>query len=103
MVLRLASEFASAPRIYILRCLATLFLKLSPNLITQEPQTIGLFDMAVPKRKTSTSKRNMRRSHHALKKVCVVADSKTGELKLPHHVSLTDGYYNRRQIVASKG
>lgn len=54
--------------------------------------------MAVPKRKTSKSRRNMRRSHHALGKVNVVEDSTTGELKLPHHISL-DGYYNGRQVI----
>ena len=53
--------------------------------------------MAVPKKKTSTSKRNMRRSGHALKKVNIIADSETGEYKLPHHIS--GGRYNKRQIV----
>lgn len=54
--------------------------------------------MAVPKKKTSASKRNMRRSHHALSKVNVVLDATTGEYKLPHHISLADGYYNQRQV-----
>lgn len=54
--------------------------------------------MAVPKRKTSKSKRNMRRSHDALKKVNVIIDSKTGEYRLPHQMSDTDGTYNNRQI-----
>ena len=53
--------------------------------------------MAVPKKKTSKSRRNMRRANHALKAINVVEDSTTGELKLPHHISL-DGYYNGRQI-----
>mgnify|MGYP002777469401 FL=1 len=39
----------------------------------------------------------MRRANHALKAINVVEDSTTGELKLPHHISL-DGYYNGRQI-----
>lgn len=58
--------------------------------------------MAVPKKKTSKSKRNMRRSHHALSKVNVVVDSQTGEYKLPHHISLTDGTYNGRTVIVSK-
>jgi large subunit ribosomal protein L32 len=58
--------------------------------------------MAVPKRKTSKSKRNMRRSHDALKKVNVVVDRTTGEYKLPHHISLTDGYYNEKQVILPK-
>jgi large subunit ribosomal protein L32 len=58
--------------------------------------------MAVPKRKTSVSKRNMRRSHHALEVINIVTDSKTGEQKLPHHLSLTDGYYKGKQIFVPK-
>lgn len=58
--------------------------------------------MAVPKRKTSKSRRNMRRSHDSLSRVNVVVDSVTGEYKLPHHISLSDGYYNGKQIVAQK-
>ena len=57
--------------------------------------------MAVPKRKTSPSKRNMRRSHDALGKVNVVEDKTTGELKRPHHVS-KDGYYNGRKVTTDK-
>ncbi len=57
--------------------------------------------MAVPKRKTSPSRRNMRRSHDALSKVIVVEDKTTGELKRPHHVS-ADGYYNGRKVTESK-
>lgn len=57
--------------------------------------------MAVPKRKTTPSRRNMRRSHHALKGVTVVEDKTTGELKRPHHVS-RDGYYDGRQVTVAK-
>jgi large subunit ribosomal protein L32 len=57
--------------------------------------------MAVPKRKTSPSRRNMRRSHHAISKVNAVEDKTTGELKRPHHVS-PDGYYNGRQVTTAK-
>lgn len=53
--------------------------------------------MAVPKRKTTPSKRNMRRSHHRLDKVNVVEDQTTGELKRPHHIS-RDGYYKGRKV-----
>jgi large subunit ribosomal protein L32 len=58
--------------------------------------------MAVPKKKTSKSKRNMRRSHHALKAVNVIIDPETGEYKLPHHISLADGTYKNRQVIASR-
>ena len=58
--------------------------------------------MAVPKKKTSPSRRNLRRSHHALKKVNVTVDSKTGEYKRPHHISLKDGYYDGKQVIEPK-
>ena len=50
--------------------------------------------MAVPKRKTSISKKRMRRSHHKLISANVVEDKKSGEYKLSHHVDLKSGYYN---------
>ncbi|HST36343.1 MAG TPA: 50S ribosomal protein L32, partial [Allosphingosinicella sp.] len=42
--------------------------------------------MAVPKRKTSPSKRNMRRSHDALKPTQYQECPNCGELKLPHNI-----------------
>ncbi|MEX0364349.1 50S ribosomal protein L32, partial [Mycoplasmopsis synoviae] len=45
--------------------------------------------MAVPKRKTSPSRRGMRRSHHALDAVAVSEDKTSGELKRPHHAATT--------------
>ena len=57
--------------------------------------------MAVPKKKTSKSRRDMRRAHHALDAVTVVEDKTTGELKRPHHVS-PDGHYNGRKVTKSK-
>lgn len=57
--------------------------------------------MAVPKKKTSKSRRDMRRSHHALEGITVVEDKTTGELKRPHHVS-ADGYYNGRKVTTAK-
>ena len=50
--------------------------------------------MAVPKRKTSISKKKMRRSHHKLSSVNIVEDKKSGEYKLSHHIDLKSGYYN---------
>lgn len=58
--------------------------------------------MAVPKKKTSKSKRDQRRSHHALKMTNVTIDSTTGEFKLSHHISLKDGYYKGRQVIIPK-
>lgn len=58
--------------------------------------------MAVPKRKTSPSRRGMRRAHHALKKNAFVEDKDTGELRRPHHVDLKTGMYRGRQILPPK-
>jgi large subunit ribosomal protein L32 len=56
--------------------------------------------MAVPKRKTSPSRRNMRRSHHALKPVMTMECPNCGELKLPHHVCPACGFYDGREVLA---
>ena len=58
--------------------------------------------MAVPKSKVSKSKRNTRRAHDRIKKLVIAYDSVTGEPKLPHHLSLKDGYYNGKQLVKPK-
>lgn len=58
--------------------------------------------MAVPKRKTSPSRRNMRRSHHALGPNAYIEDKDTGELRRSHHVDLKTGMYNGRQVLDVK-
>ena len=55
--------------------------------------------MAVPKRKTSKSKRNKRRSHHKIPLVNIIEDKKTGEFRLSHHIDLKTGLYNGKQII----
>tara|TARA_X000000368_G_C22648354_1_gene544084 strand:- start:361 stop:534 length:174 start_codon:yes stop_codon:yes gene_type:complete len=55
--------------------------------------------MAVPKRKTTVSKRNKRRSHHKISNVNVVEDKKTGEYRISHHVDLKTGFYNGKKIL----
>ena len=57
--------------------------------------------MAVPKRKTSPSRRGMRQSHLALKTTAVTEDQTTGEAKRPHHVS-PDGMYKGRKVTTAK-
>ena len=47
--------------------------------------------MAVPKRKTTPSKRNMRRSHHALKPANYQECKNCGELHLPHNLCAACG------------
>ena len=55
--------------------------------------------MAVPKRKTSKSRRNKRRSHHSIIGVNVIEDKKIGEYRLSHHVDLKTGLYNGKKIL----
>tara|TARA_B100000287_G_C20179941_1_gene601771 strand:+ start:42 stop:254 length:213 start_codon:yes stop_codon:yes gene_type:complete len=55
--------------------------------------------MAVPKRKTTPSRRGNRRSHHALSLANLVECSNCGELKLPHHICSSCGFYNKKEIV----
>jgi large subunit ribosomal protein L32 len=54
--------------------------------------------MAVPKRKTSPSRRNMRRSHHALAKPSYNECTNCGELKRPHHVCGKCGHYDGHHV-----
>ena len=54
--------------------------------------------MAVPKRKTTPSKRNMRRSHHRAGTQLFAEDKKSGELRRPHHIDLSTGMYRGKQI-----
>ena len=58
--------------------------------------------MAVPKKKTSTSRRNMRRAHDALKPINVIIDRDSGEYRLPHQIDKSTGSYNGRQVVIAK-
>ena len=58
--------------------------------------------MAVPKRKTTPSKRNMRRSHHRAGTQSFAEDKKSGELRRPHHMDLSTGMYRGKQIIVKK-
>tara|TARA_A100001015_G_scaffold303414_1_gene393015 strand:- start:1397 stop:1570 length:174 start_codon:yes stop_codon:yes gene_type:complete len=55
--------------------------------------------MAVPKRKTSISKKKMRRSHHKISAANISEDKKSGEYKLSHHIDLKNGFYNGKKIL----
>ncbi len=58
--------------------------------------------MAVPKRKTTKSKRGMRRSHDALATVNWVEDQNTGEPVRRHHIDLKTGMYKGRQVLEER-
>ena len=55
--------------------------------------------MAVPKRKTSKSRRNKRRSHHRESDINIIEDKKSGEYRLSHHIDLKTGFYNGKKIL----
>jgi len=56
--------------------------------------------MAVPKKRTSHSRRNMRRSHHNITAVCASECANCGEPKLHHHVCGSCGHYRGRDVLA---
>jgi len=55
--------------------------------------------MAVPKKKISRSRRDMRRSHDALKTAAYEECPNCGELKRPHHICLSCGHYDNREVM----
>jgi len=55
--------------------------------------------MAVPKRRTSTSKRDKRRTHDALSKPTLAVCPQCKEPKLPHHVCRNCGTYHGRAVL----
>ncbi len=55
--------------------------------------------MGVPKQRHTQSRRNKRRSHHALKKTGLVKCAKCGRFILPHRVCPYCGYYAGREMV----
>lgn len=54
--------------------------------------------MAVPKRKTSKSKKNLRRTHQKIGKQEISFDEKTGDYRRSHYIS-ADGYYKGRKVI----
>lgn len=55
--------------------------------------------MAVQQNRKTPSKRDMRRSHDALKSPTLSTDPTTGELHRRHHITAT-GHYRGRRVVA---
>ncbi|MCC6933842.1 MAG: 50S ribosomal protein L32 [Deltaproteobacteria bacterium] len=56
--------------------------------------------MAVPKRKTSKSKRDKRRSHDALAPQFGSTCAQCGATIMPHRVCKECGYYKGRQVLS---
>ena len=57
--------------------------------------------MAHPKRRTSKSKKRMRRSHHALHDKALSVCSYCGETIISHRVCSECGHYNGRPVLKS--
>jgi large subunit ribosomal protein L32 len=57
--------------------------------------------MAVPKVRTSRSRRGTRRAHDALSGPTLSVDSMTGETHRRHHIT-ADGYYKGKQMMNIK-
>ena len=56
--------------------------------------------MASPKKRTSKSKRNMRRSHHALAPRNTVICQECGAQKLRHRACMSCGFYRGRVVIS---
>jgi large subunit ribosomal protein L32 len=59
--------------------------------------------MAVPKKKTSQSRKGMRRSHHALAAPANARCGRCGGVTRPHTVCDRCGYYGKLQVKADAG
>ena len=55
--------------------------------------------MATPKKKTSKSRRNMRRAHDALGANPHMECPNCGELKRPHNVCDSCGFYDKKEVI----
>lgn len=55
--------------------------------------------MAVPKKRTSRSKRNMRRSHHGLKGISMITCPKCAQNIPPHTTCPNCGTYKGEEII----
>ena len=58
--------------------------------------------MAVPKVRTSKSRRNTRRSHHALTAANPIVCSNCGNRVLPGYVCVSCGHYKGKQVLEPK-
>lgn len=56
--------------------------------------------MAVQQNRKTSSKRDMRRSHDALRKPTLSTDPYTGDVHRRHHIT-ADGYYKGKQVIVS--
>jgi large subunit ribosomal protein L32 len=55
--------------------------------------------MAVPKRKTSKSRRDKRRTHYKAVMPAIAKCSNCGEAVRPHNICAKCGHYNGKQVI----
>lgn len=58
--------------------------------------------MALPKHKTSKSRRDKRRTHQKLTAPSITTCPQCGEPSLPHHACPECGYYKDRQVLETE-
>lgn len=58
--------------------------------------------MPNPKKRKTTSAKNQRRSHHALKQINVSTCEKCGAAKKPHYACPACGFYNGNETAVKK-
>lgn len=58
--------------------------------------------MPNPKKRTTRSRRDMRRAHDFLERTTTITCSNCKSLVKPHHVCPTCGYYKGREVVTAK-
>src|SRR6266849_3756455 len=66
----------------------------------QAPRLAKDDSMAVPKRRTSKRKKRARRTHYKAAPIALQPCPRCGDLKRPHHVCPTCGYYRDEQRIA---
>jgi large subunit ribosomal protein L32 len=59
--------------------------------------------MAVPKRKISKSRKQSRRSHHAITNARLSRCENCGAMHMPHKVCPECGYYKKAPVTSPKG
>ncbi len=59
--------------------------------------------MAVPKRRTSKSRKGMRRSHHHVTPIQIQYCSHCEHPILPHRICANCGFYQGREVVPQEG
>jgi len=55
--------------------------------------------MALPAHRTTSTKRDKRRSHHALKRLSLARCAKCGNSVLSHQACINCGFYNSKEVI----